>query len=475
MYWWSDNYLYGVAASTGEQLMFGYGPDRRRWGQIYWDADGNEEATFYAGPVEMVSDYDNARTLTSVTSRDYIYAGSEPVAIYSLASGGNTLNYLLTDQQRSISAIVNSSGQTVVNESFTAFGDRRNPSTWSGPASGSDLAASEAITRQGYTFQTLLGEDLGFNHMNGRVQDAIIGRFLSADPKIPDPTDPQDYNRYSYTRNNPLTFDDPTGFDASSAFACQQTSLGLLCLPPPACFGIDSSLCDYAQGLSANSAPQIGDDSLIQSASNAAFDDFLAQSGSTPSLNLSVDDPLSSLDNPLSQSQSSNSWLENLSETSDLLDATLGPLSEADPLTLGQALSGYLVTSSQQFQNIGTAWEPYLQFGANLAKYSGYTLSSASIIYSGYQGYESAGLAGALTEAVTATDNAAISYAIIGVMSMAGPLGSWAGVGVATLFNALGGIQGLESLENNSPSLNEARAINSQLEQLGYPIPLLPY
>lgn len=50
------------------------------------------------------------------------------------------------------------------------------------------------------------------NHMNGRVEDAVTGRFLSADPNIPDPSDTQSYNRHSYGRNNPLTRIDATGF-----------------------------------------------------------------------------------------------------------------------------------------------------------------------------------------------------------------------------------------------------------------------
>jgi uncharacterized protein RhaS with RHS repeats len=49
--------------------------------------------------------------------------------------------------------------------------------------------------------------------MNGRVQDPLIGRFLSPDPLVPDPFDGQSFNRYSYVRNNPLSRVDPTGFD----------------------------------------------------------------------------------------------------------------------------------------------------------------------------------------------------------------------------------------------------------------------
>jgi hypothetical protein len=45
-----------------------------------------------------------------------------------------------------------------------------------------------------------------------RVYDPSIGRFLSADPTIQYPYNTQDYNRYSYTTNNPLKYVDMNGF-----------------------------------------------------------------------------------------------------------------------------------------------------------------------------------------------------------------------------------------------------------------------
>ena len=48
-------------------------------------------------------------------------------------------------------------------------------------------------------------------YMNARVYDASIGRFMSADTIVPDPFHSQDFNRYSYVRNNPLKYTDPTG------------------------------------------------------------------------------------------------------------------------------------------------------------------------------------------------------------------------------------------------------------------------
>jgi murein L,D-transpeptidase YcbB/YkuD len=49
-------------------------------------------------------------------------------------------------------------------------------------------------------------------HMNARVYDPDIGRFLSPDPTVPYADNPQSFNRYSYTQNNPLNRVDRSGF-----------------------------------------------------------------------------------------------------------------------------------------------------------------------------------------------------------------------------------------------------------------------
>jgi RHS repeat-associated protein len=208
--WSTYNYPTTVNAgsgSTAETVSFNYGPDRRRWQQSY-SGNSTTEITSYVGELLEVA------TSGGVTNyRHYINAGGENIAVYSRQSNGtNTFDYVLSDHQASVASITNSSGGVVVGESFTAFGNRRNPSTWSGAASNSDLTTAAGITRQGYTFQTQLGLWMGMNHMNGRVEDAITGRMLSADPHIPGKANPQSYNRYTYVNNNPVTYGDPTGF-----------------------------------------------------------------------------------------------------------------------------------------------------------------------------------------------------------------------------------------------------------------------
>ena len=64
------------------------------------------------------------------------------------------------------------------------------------------------ITPRGFTGHEHVDE-MGIIHMNGRIYDALLGRFLQADPFVEDATT---LNRYTYVHNNPLSLTDPSGF-----------------------------------------------------------------------------------------------------------------------------------------------------------------------------------------------------------------------------------------------------------------------
>src|SRR5690554_5825613 len=94
--------------------------------------------------------------------------------------------------------------------SFDAWGQRRDADSWD---LVTDVIAQRFTERtsRGYTSHEQLDE-VGLIHMNGRIYDPRLARFLQADPFIQAPGNTQSYNRYSYVWNNPLNATDPSGF-----------------------------------------------------------------------------------------------------------------------------------------------------------------------------------------------------------------------------------------------------------------------
>src|SRR6185312_2649210 len=215
-----------VINSPGESVQFAYKQDHTRWSAIYNGSTGIETTYFVGDLLEKV--------ITAGVSeyRHFIYADGTKVAIYSRTSTGtNSLHYVREDHLGGVSGILNSDGTSYVKESFTAFGARRSSCTWSGPPTAGNLQAINAVTRHGFTWQFALGT-MGLNDMNGRIEDAVTGRFLSPDPTVPRPRFTQSFNRYSYVNNNPLSLIDPSGFDDGPPIpGCENG--GIECPPVP--------------------------------------------------------------------------------------------------------------------------------------------------------------------------------------------------------------------------------------------------
>nr|WP_251069043.1 RHS repeat-associated core domain-containing protein [Shewanella sp. NKUCC06_TVS] len=83
------------------------------------------------------------------------------------------------------------------------------------------LTAWQGVTK-GYTNHEHLNEQQ-LIHMNGRIYDFNVGRFLSVDPFLQFPENSQSANPYSYILNNPMAGTDPTGY------ACAGSNLESVC------------------------------------------------------------------------------------------------------------------------------------------------------------------------------------------------------------------------------------------------------
>ena len=124
-------------------------------------------------------------------------------------NGVDSLYYTYTDNQGSLIALTDASGNVVRKYAYDPWGARRNASDWTQKDNGSNL-----ITNRGYTGHEHL-DAFGIINMNGRVYDPATGMFLSPDPLIQSPGDWVNYNRYSYCMGNPMRYTDPSGYESA--------------------------------------------------------------------------------------------------------------------------------------------------------------------------------------------------------------------------------------------------------------------
>jgi RHS repeat-associated protein len=137
---------------------------------------------------------------------NYINTPAGMTAIYERRNGRvNSMYYIHTDYLGSFQSITDQNGALVEQLSFDAWGRRRNATDWS-----YRKVPESFLFDRGFTGHEHL-DKFGLINMNGRVYDPVLARFLSPDPVMQDPANTQDYNKYTYCLNNPLSYTDPSG------------------------------------------------------------------------------------------------------------------------------------------------------------------------------------------------------------------------------------------------------------------------
>jgi RHS repeat-associated protein len=143
--------------------------------------------------------------------RHYLGVPGMTAALFTTRSSGTsttaTLRYMHHDHLGSVAAISNEAGSIVERLAYDPWGKRRFPN---GLPDSQDAIVG-LNTERGYTMHEHLDE-VGVIHMNGRIFDPLIGRFMSADPYTQAPGNLQSFNRYAYVMNNPLAYTDPSGY-----------------------------------------------------------------------------------------------------------------------------------------------------------------------------------------------------------------------------------------------------------------------
>jgi RHS repeat-associated protein len=146
------------------------------------DRAGNQNSAWVqAGPY----------TISQLVTKYYLL-GSQRVAMRK----GSVVYYLHSDHLGSTSLTTDVGGAVVSQACYLPYGQER----WVSGGSPTDF---------GFTGQR--NDSFGLMDFNARFYSPFLGRFVSPDTIVPNPGNAQDLNRFSYVRNNPLRYHDPSG------------------------------------------------------------------------------------------------------------------------------------------------------------------------------------------------------------------------------------------------------------------------
>jgi RHS repeat-associated protein len=197
-------------------LTLTYDPDHSRSQQgLTLNGGATTTTTYYNDPnANVVSETIHVPSVSN-TWKTYIVADGKIVAqrITSDITGTVTMNYFVLDHLGSVAVVFDGTqGATTYNtviarQFFDAWGSMRHQD---GTADTTCSLPAASPSTRGYTNQEEMPNVCLVNY-NARIYDPALGRFLSADSTVEAPYDGQDWNRYSYVGNNPLSFNDPSG------------------------------------------------------------------------------------------------------------------------------------------------------------------------------------------------------------------------------------------------------------------------
>ena len=169
---------------------------------------------FYSedGSFEVTLDHQSGK------EKHILYIGGNPyeseiIFVKDFKEEKGSYKFLHKDYLGSILAISDEEGNKLEQRHYDAWGNLTHLQIGNGEVlTGVELekALGQMLIDRGYTSHEHLWE-VGIIHMNGRLYDPLLRRFLNADENIQDPHNTQNYNKYGYVMNNPLMYSDPSG------------------------------------------------------------------------------------------------------------------------------------------------------------------------------------------------------------------------------------------------------------------------
>ncbi len=199
--------------SSGSTYSLGYDAEGRMTSvsgattaAFVYDGDGNRvKSTIGTQTVAYIGPRVEYNITTNTMTRYYLF-GSERIAMrvldkWKTPNETNTIYYTLSDHLGSASIMTDTSGNRKTEYRYKAWGEDRY----------TYFASGTVQTAYQYTGQRNDPGMGGLLFYNARWYDSYLNQWAQPDSIIPDPSNPQDWDRYSYVRNSPINYNDPNG------------------------------------------------------------------------------------------------------------------------------------------------------------------------------------------------------------------------------------------------------------------------
>jgi RHS repeat-associated protein len=143
----------------------------------------------------------------------FVYSAGKLVAEYSTKQPppNPTTSYTATDQLGSPRVITDSNGQVISRRDFMPFGEEIVNNIGERQAANLKYGVSDSVRQKFTGYQK--DEETQLDFAEARMYENRHGRFTAVDPLLASgkSANPQSFNRYVYTMNNPILLTDPSG------------------------------------------------------------------------------------------------------------------------------------------------------------------------------------------------------------------------------------------------------------------------
>jgi len=213
---------------------------------------------------------------SATQNTSYYYANDQLIA---KKNPDGTKQYVHNDHLGSTSVMTNQSGGLVESTTYDPWGEVKTGGTKS---------------KFGYTGQEKDSET-GLNYYNARYYNSHVRRFTQPDDIIQNVYSPQDLNRYSYVRNNPLKYTDPSGHQLATSAGLTLLGLSYLAavvstLPPPRITPKDVTIvASYVLGINSMQKQVAQLSNIVNAVKTSAT--TLSKSTTTPQAKISTGSP----------------------------------------------------------------------------------------------------------------------------------------------------------------------------------------